>query len=211
MSKQPNVSILKMEKIMKQYKSLNLMLIALATIVLVSIVACAQPPEEEMAAARQAVGRAADNADVRQYAPQLLGEAQRTLSDMESASERKEYDSARSLAGQARNTAERAVQDAANAKGSARNRAETAVAAATAALEEARDALNVAQAVPGIRLDFQAVRSDLATQTEAVAAAETEIRNEQFSDAGTRAENARSSISDIVRRISNAVRAASGK
>ena len=196
---------------MKQIKSLNLVLITLITIAAVLIAACAQPPEEEMAAARQAVGEAAGNPDVRQFAPRSLDEAQRLLSEMESASKNQEYDSARSLAGEARNAAEKAVQDAANAKSSARSRAETAVAAAGAELEEARDALNDARNVPGVRLDFQAVRGELDTHAETVATAETAIRNEQFADAEAGAESVRSSISDVLRRISNAVRAASRK
>lgn len=196
---------------MKHIKPLNQVLIVLITIAIISIAACAQPPEEEMAAARQAVGEAAGDPDVRQYAPRTLDEAKRLLSEMETASENRQYDSARSLAGEARSAAERAVQDAAGAKSSARNRAETAVAGAITALEEARDALNNARGVSGIRLDFQTVRGDLETQAREITAAESAIQNEQFSDAESRADNVRSSIADVVRRISSAVRAASGK
>ncbi|MEX2444871.1 MAG: DUF4398 domain-containing protein [Alkalispirochaeta sp.] len=196
---------------MKRYKVSYLLLITLTAFVLVSITACSQPPEEEMAAAREAVEQAGANEDVREYALESLEQARQLLSEMESASENEDYDSARSLAGEARDAAEEAVQNASSAKATAQNRAKSAVADAITALEEARTALDDARDVPGIRFDFQATRRDLDASASEITAAESDLQDERFSEASTTAENARASISDVVRRISNAVRAASAK
>lgn len=175
------------------------------------IASCAQPPEEEMAAARQAVQEAERNPDVPQYAPRPLEEARQLLSQMESAAENRQHDTARTLAGQARTTAQRAVQDATTAKDNARTRARAAITAATSSMEEAQNTLDNARGVSGVRLDFQAIRSDLDTQAREIAAAETAFGNDQFAEAESRAENARSSLSELVQRISDAVRVASGR
>ena len=196
---------------MKRYKAARLLRIALIPIVIVLVAACGQAPEEEMAAARQAVEEAAANPDVGRYAPQSLEKARQLLSEMEAAAENGEHDSARSLAREASDAAERAVQEAEAAKARARNDAEAAVSAASTALEEARNALDDARSVPGIRLDFQAARSDLESGASEVAAAEADLRDELFSESETKAENARASISNVVRRISDAVQAASRK
>lgn len=196
---------------MKHYKATTPLFVTIILIMIATIAACGQPPEEEMAAARQAVEEAAADPDVRQYAPQSLEEAQQLLSDMDSAAENEEYDSARTLAQEAITAAEQAVQDAATAKGSARDDAESAVASAAAELEEARTALEDSRDVPGIRLDFRSAERDLQDGAEAVSTAEANLQDEQFAQAETTAENARSTISDVVRRISNAVQAASRK
>jgi len=185
--------------------------IALVTITVVAVAACAQPPEEEMAAARQAVERAEANSDVSRYAPETIQEARQLLSDMEAAAENEEYESALSLADDARNTADQAVQDAEAAKAAARDRAQQAVATAGEALEEALTALNDARDVSGIDLDFQATAGELAAADDAVTAAESHLNGEQYPEAENTAEEARSLISDTMRHISNAVRAASSK
>lgn len=196
---------------MKHYKATTPLFITIILIMLAAITACAQPPEEEMAAARQAVEDAAADPDVRQYAPQSLEEAQQLLSEMDSAAENEEYDSARTLAEEAMSAAEQALEDAAAAKGSARDDAESAIASAVAELEEARNALEDSRDVPGIRLDFRSVERDLEDGADAVSAAEASLQDEQFAQAETTGENARSTISDVVRRISSAVQAASRK
>jgi len=185
--------------------------IALIAGMVVSIVACAQPPEEEMAAARQAVERAEANEDVSRYAPESLEEAQQLLSEMESAAENEEYDSARSLAEETREAAEQAVQDATDAKTAARDRAEQAVATARDALQEARTTLRDARDVAGIDFDFQATGDDLDGVGDTISAAESDLQAERYPEAEAAAESARSVISDAVRRISNAVQAASRK
>ncbi|MFO8044150.1 MAG: DUF4398 domain-containing protein [Alkalispirochaeta sp.] len=196
---------------MKLKKTLHLLFITIIGLAIVSIVSCAQPPEEEMAAAREAVEQAQGNPDVREYAQQSLEDAQQLLAEMESAAENEEYDSARTLAGEAQAAAEQAVEDATNAKASARDRAETSVADATAALEEARTALDDARDVPGLRLDLSATESDLDTSADEVSQAEAAFQEEEYAEAETLAENARASISDTIRRISSAVREASAK
>ncbi len=199
------------ENSMKQKAIQVLILVALIPFVMTSLTGCQKPPEEEMSAARQAVEDAGAQPDVRRYALQSLERARQLLSEMTSAAENREYDSARSLALEATDAAGKAVQDAANARERARNAAEEAVTAAAAALEEARSVLDNARNVRGIRFDFNVARREIEAGAEAIASAGADMQNESFPEAQKKAEDARASISDVIRRISEAVQAASRK
>ena len=196
---------------MKHQNVSHLLLSVVTLSVLAFLAGCGQPPEQEMAAARQAVQEAADNPDVARYAPDTLSQAEGLLSEMEAAAEAGENDSARSLAQEAVDTAEAAVEEAGTAKSRARQDAESAVAAARSSLEEARNALQDARDVQGIELTFSAARGELASAAEAISAAETRLQDEEFADAENRASDARSTISAVTRRVSKGVQAAIGK
>jgi hypothetical protein len=114
-------------------------------------------------------------------------------------------------ADEANDAEERARQEAAEAETAARERAEAAITAAVGALGEARDALDAAQGVRGIQLDVATAGGDLASAAEMIESARGSLRSQQFAEAEMQAENARGVISDVVRRISTAVRAASRK
>ena len=194
---------------MKTHRTIAAALVALVAVT--TILSCARAPEEQMAAASQAVQRAASEPDVQEYAPQSIDRARQLLSEMETAAEDREYDTARSLAEQAQEAAEQAITDAETVKSRARDRAENTVAAAESTLAEAREAVSDARNAEGIRFDFSAAANELERISEIIDDAEADIAAEEFAGAQSAAENARSSLSDLMRRVSNAVQAASRK
>lgn len=183
----------------------------IALVAVTTILSCARAPEEQMTQASQAVERAASNPDVAEYAPQSLDRARQLLSEMETAAENREYDRAASLAEQAQEAAEQAVNDAETVKSRARDRAENAVASSESALAEAREAVSDARNAQGVRFDFQAAANELERISGVIEDAEADIAAEAFAEAQSAAENARSSLSDLMRRVSDAVQAASRK
>jgi hypothetical protein len=198
-----------MEKPMKTTKTAMIPVLALVTLLVA--VSCGSAPEEEMNAATQAVEEAASNPDVEEYAPQSLAQARELLAEMETAAENEEYDRARSLAEQASTAAEQAVRDAATVKSRARDRAESAIESAGTALEDAREALSRGRDVQGIDFDFQAAESELDGVSDAISSAEADLADENFAEAQATAEDARSTLSALTRRLSDATQAASRK
>ncbi len=173
-----------------------------------ALAACANPPTEEMDAARSALARAEDNADAVEYAPESITRAHSLVRRMERAAEEEEYDSARSLALEAVSAAEQAIVDGAAAKEDARNDASAAISEATDLLNEVEQALAAAGEVRGLTLDTSATTRELDAVAQEIAAAEDDFAQENYISAQNTARDARSSLAGIQRRIAEAVQAA---
>ena len=90
--------------------------VIIPVLAVLAIAACAKPPQADIDAARAAVATAAKNADVVAYAPDTLKSAQDKLAQMDTELAAKHYDKVKTIALDARATAETAANDAARNK-----------------------------------------------------------------------------------------------
>ena len=175
---------------------------------LIALSSCAKAPTEEIEAAKAALARAESNADAREYAPDSIARAKSLVERMDAAVEEKEYESAKNLALEAVSAAEKVIEDGASAKEKARNDAAAAISSAKDLLSEVETSLTAAGKVRGIALDVSATEQELGSAAQEITSAESDFAKEAFTSAQTRAQNARSSLADIQRRIAGAVQAA---
>ncbi len=188
-------------------KSVFLGMLILAVVAL-GLVACAKPPTDEIDAANSALARANADADARKYAPDSLSRARSLVAQVEVEVAAKRYDSARSLAIEAEEAANKAIEDGAGAKTRARTDAVSLISDAKTSLLEVRQSLRAAKTVAGILLDVNTAERDVNTAVETIAAADGDLAKSDFQEAGRKAQSARSLLSDVNQRISGAVQKA---
>ena len=82
------------------------------------------------------------------------------------------------------------------------------ISSAKTGLAEVEQLLIAAKKVRGISLDITAVERDINAATVTITAADSDFAANDFAAAGSKAQNARSMLSGIQRRISEAVQAA---
>jgi PBP1b-binding outer membrane lipoprotein LpoB len=172
---------------------------------------CAKPPQEEIEAAQSAVSRAETDPDVAQYSSGLLTRAREALANMNAEVGAKRYDSAKNYATEAASLAERAITDAKSSATRLRNEAVSSVDSAKSALTQTEDTLNNAKKQRNTGLNFNSLDSDLNAARVNVEAADNANREARYNDAIATAGAARSALSSITTRISQATLATSRK
>jgi hypothetical protein len=190
---------------MSSLKTLIPMLLVLA------LFACAKPPQADIDAARAAVASAAKNADIVAYAPDTLKSAQDKLAQMDTELGAKHYDKVKSLALEAKTTAEAAVNDAARNKEKAQADARTLIDALKKALPAAEKKAAGAKNVRGIKLDFNALATQLADAKAAVADADKDLAAGNFAVALRKAIAVQARLNDGEKTVADAVQAASAR
>ena len=180
-------------------------------LLVLALVACAKPPQADIDAARAAVAAAAKNADIVAYAPDTLKSAQDKLAQMETELAAKHYDKVKTLAVDAKATAESAANDAAKNKEKAQADASTLIDALKKALPEAQSKIAAARRVRGIKLDFAALAQQLADAKAAVADADKDLAAGNFASALQKATAVQDQLNDGEKAVSDAVRAAAAR
>jgi hypothetical protein len=135
---------------------------------LVLAAGCSKPPETEIQASRDALS-AAREAQAAEYAPESLQSAEDALERLEAELKVQEerfalmrsYDTATSLANEAKTSAERAASDAASGKERMRVEVEQSLASARTTLDEVRALVANAPVGKGSTADIAALQSDL--------------------------------------------------
>jgi hypothetical protein len=173
--------------------------------------ACAKPPQADIDAARAAVATAAKNADIVAYAPDTLKSAQDKLAQMETELGAKHYDKVKTLAVDAKATAESAANDAARNKEKAQADASSLIDALKKALPNAESKIAAARRVRGIKLDFKALGHQLANVKATVADADKDLGAGNFASALQKANAAQAQLNDGERAVSDAIQAATSK
>jgi hypothetical protein len=184
------------------------LVLALAVLVLA---ACAKPPTAEMEAATAAVARAEANADTVQYAAPSLARAKDALARMQAAVAAKQYDSAKALAQETIQAAEKAIADGASAKARARDEASALLLTVRNALTETNASLAAAARVRGINLDVAGTDREIQAAARVVDAMGSDVSAGNYSAALTKGQDARATLGTLQQRISNAVQAVSRK
>jgi len=180
-------------------------------LLVLTLVACAKPPQADIDAARAAVAAAAKNPDVMAYASDTLKSAQDKLAQMDVELRAKHYDKVKTLALDAKATAEAAVNDAARNKQKAQADARTLIDALKKAIPDAEKKAAAARNVRGIKLDFGALARQLSDAKAAVADADKDFAAGNFADALRKAIAVQNQLNDGEKAVSDAVQAAAGR
>ena len=172
---------------------------------------CAKPPTAEMDAAAAAVAGAEADADAKTYAPDSVKRAVDSLARMRAEAEAKRYDAAKALAQETIQAAEKAIADGKAGLERTKNEATQLIGAAKAAAVEAENALAAARQRRVPALDFAALGRDIESAKRTTAGAESDFSGANYKGAVEKAQAARTSLGEVVNRISAAVRAVSSK
>jgi hypothetical protein len=186
-----------------------------ATVILLT--ACEKPPQAEIDAAMKAFDNSAKNPDVITYAPDSLRAAQEKLADLQAKLDAqgkkyalaRRYETARSLAVEAKAAAEKALTDANRTKELARADAMTLIDGFPAAIAEFERNLWVAKRVRGIRLDPDILTLSDDTRAAAVDA-EKDIASGAYAAAKAKAITIQQRLTEGESTITEAVRIAKG-
>lgn len=173
--------------------------------------ACAKPPTAEIDAATAAVAKAESDADTVQYAAPSLARAKDALTRMQAAVDAKQYDSAKTLAQEAIQAADKAIADGASGKARARAEATSLQTTVKTALGETTSALAAAARVRGIKLDVAATDREIQAAAKVVDAMGADITAGNYGAALTKGQEVRATLGSLQQRISGAVQAVSRK
>jgi len=166
--------------------------------------ACAAPPLEEMQKAQDAVTRAENDADAVTYAGNLIIRARDALTRMQSEADSKRYDTAKEFAAEAINNAERAISEGQSAKERSKTDAAALLDSLQSSLAETQNALNRARDVPNIILDFNDLSNDLNEAHKIYNEARQDFQVGNNLEAVEKGQSVRALLSDIDSRISGA-------
>lgn len=180
-------------------------------LLVLALFACAKPPQADIDAARAAVASAAKNPDIVAYAPDTLKSAQDKLAQMDTELRAKHYDKVKTLALDAKTTAEAAVNDAARNKEKAQADARTLIDALKKALPAAEKKAAAARNVRRIKLDFTALAKQLADAKAAVADADKDLAAGNYAVALRKAIAVQTQLNDGEKAVSDAVQAAAAR
>lgn len=186
----------------------GLLILTLAVLVLG---ACAKPPTAEIEAATAAVAKAEADADAVQYAAPSVARAKDALARMQAAVAAKQYDSAKALAQETIQAADKAIADGASAKDRARDEANALLGTVRTALSETRASLTAAARVRGISLDVAGTDREIQAAASIVDAMGTDVSAGNYNAALTKGQNVRATLGSLQQRISGAVQAATRK
>ena len=187
------------------------MKVLIPVVLVLALGACAKPPQADIDAARAAVATAAKSADVVAYAPDTLKSAQDKLAQMETELGAKHYDKVKTVAVDAKATAESAANDAAKNKEKAQADATTLIDALKKALPEAQSKIAAAKRVRGVKLDFNALAQQLAQAKATVADADKDLAAGDFASALQKATAVQAQMNDGEKAVSDAVAVATNK
>jgi hypothetical protein len=190
---------------------MSLLKMMVPVLLVLALFACAKPPQADIDAARAAVAAAAKNPDIVAYAPDTLKSAQDKLAQMETELSAKHYDKVKTLALDAKTTAEAAVNDAARNKEKAQADARTLIDALKKALPAAEKKAAAARNVRGIKLDFGALARQLADVKAAVADADRDLAAGNYAAALRKAIAVQTQLNDGEKAVSDAVQAAAAR
>ncbi|MCL2762737.1 MAG: DUF4398 domain-containing protein [Treponema sp.] len=191
-------------------KSISCIFICAALVCAVLFVGCAKPPTDEMNRAAEAVTRAENDNDAVTYAANSLARARDALAKMYAEANSKRYDAAKSLATEALNAAERAINEGRTGAARARDEAAAIVSQLPSLVVETEQGLSAAR-ISGLPLDFSALNSDFAAARSNADQAQTAFSDSQYQDAINRGRSARAGLNDINQQLSSAVTAARKK
>ena len=178
--------------------------IAIAALITIAFLsACATPPTDEMNKAHDAVIRAENDPDAVSYAGNTLIRARDSLNRMQAEADAKRYDSAKNLANEAVNLAERAIADGRTGAARAKEDAANLLNSLNGPLEETAKSLDTARD-SRMLLDYDALSGDLDQARAGYDEGWKSYRENSFQDATVKAQAARSILSGINTKITEA-------
>jgi hypothetical protein len=170
-------------------------------VVLLLVISCAKPPEDEVQEARNKVFEAQTLFTKEQYDSSYLDSAKRTLKEMEDAYNSKRYDDAKRYANNAITAANKAIDEAAAKK---KNEAATVITGLKPEIEETSRNVNGAR-YSLLDLDYDALDDRIVNAYDTSDQAEVDLAFGKYKDAIDKAADVRSDLSSINNMVSNAV------
>ena len=190
---------------------MKLMKIVCIAILLTAVLAgCAKPPKAEMDAATEAVTKAETDNDAVLYASNSLARARDALNRMQREADSKRYDAVKTYAAEAVSAAEKALADGRAGAIRARDEASALVSGLRPAILETEQGLRTAQSA-GMNLDFPVLTRGLNEAKLSADQAEAALSGSRYQEAMDKGRGAQAALSDINRKLSDAVMAASRK
>ena len=187
------------------YKTKDLRLAYVVFVLALILAACATPPLEDMNKAHDAVIRAESDTDAVTFAPTILIRARDALTRMQAEADAKRYDEAKNFADEAINSAERAIAEGRAGASRAKQEALNLISSLTDPLEETSNAVNVANGIKDIPLDFDALTAELDLAQRTFDDANQNIEDNNYPEAIAQGQTARSIISGINNQLTEAV------
>jgi len=187
------------------------MKILLPAALILALLACGKPPQAEIDAAKAAVTKAAQNADIATYAPESLKRAQDMLAQMQKELDAKHYDKVKTLAMEAAAIAEKANGNARANKEQVKADAAALIDAVKKALLSAKKTIASSKRLRGIALNFKALDSDVAAAKTALADAEKDYESGAFMSAKNKAADIQAKLADDEKLVAEAVQATTKK
>ena len=170
--------------------------IGLVLLMSLAFVSCAQPPEQELKAAEDALARA-QSAEADVYATEVYRSAKNALDDAKSKVEKSDYEGAKASAIRAKELADQATTQAGTNKEKMRNEAQAMINRASASIADARAALGNAPRGKGADGDLDQLHSDLAQAETMLGNARNNLGSGKFIDALEQARTAESKLSPV--------------
>lgn len=180
-------------------------------VLVLSLFACAKPPQAEIDVAKAQVAKAAQDQDVISYAPDTLKRAEEALAKMQAELSAKHYDKVKTFAAEAQSAAIAAFADAKTGKERVKGQAESLIAAVKKALPDAEKTLASAKRIRPAKLDITAAAKGIADAKVYLADAEKAFAASNYITSRDKAQDAQTRIADVVRDISEAVQASTRK
>jgi hypothetical protein len=170
--------------------------IGLAFVLALAFVSCAQPPEEELKAAEDAIAKAqAAEADI--YATEVFRSAKNTLDDARSKVEKSDYEGAKASAIRAKELADQSASQAATNKAQVQQEATALVGRLATGLANARSTLEGAPKGKGADENLDQLRSDLAQAEASMNDAKASLGSGKAKDALSQAKDAEAKLTQI--------------
>ena len=170
--------------------------IGLACVLALAFVSCAQPPEEELKAAEDAIAKA-QNAEADIYAADVFRKAKTTLDDARSKVEKSDYEGAKASAIRAKELADKSASQAASNKSQISQEATALVGRLAAGLADARAALEAAPKGKGADENLDQLRSDLGQAEASANDAKTSLGSGKAKDALDQAKAAEGKLTQV--------------
>lgn len=190
------------------------MMMVFAFVLVLVMVGCQKPPQQDIDAAKAAVD-AARAAEATDYAPDSLKAAEDATAQLDAelkAQEQKfalfrSYKKSKELADAAKAAGEKASADAKAKKEQVKQEAQTLITDATNALNEAKALLEKAPKGKGTQADLEAMKGDLAGVESSVTEAQNAFNAEKYLDAKSKAEAAKTTAGNVKTSIEQAIEA----
>jgi hypothetical protein len=194
----------------------RLSILTLAAVVMVLVVGCAKPPQEEISATQAEMDKARQ-AQAETWAANELRAADEAMNaaqtEINAQNEKwiKNYDKAKELLGKAREDAAKAAEAAVANKEQAKKDAEATLAAADTAVQTAEAALKVAPMTKDSKADLELFKNDLATLRSTLDAAKASFGSEDYKKALESATSVKDQATSIATQLEEAKAKRAGK
>ncbi len=191
----------------------KIMMVLPFVLVLVMMVGCQKPPQQDIDAAKQAVETA--RAEASEYAPDSLKAADDAVTSLDAELKAQEgkfalfrsYKKTAELAATAKAAGEKAAADAKEKKEQAKQEASTLITDAKTALDEAKALLEKAPKGKGTAQDIEQMKADLAGVESTLTEAQNSFNAEKYLDAKSKAEAAKTNAGNVKTAIEQAIEA----